>query len=41
MLNELGKTLLQQIAACHDYISSEELSKICNVSINTIRQEIV
>ena len=25
MLNELGKTLLQQIAACHDYISSEEL----------------
>ena len=40
MLNELGKTLLQQIAACHDYISSEELSKICNVSINTIRKEI-
>ena len=40
MLNELGKTLLQQIAACHDYISSEELSKICNVSINAIRKEI-
>ena len=40
MLSTIGRKILQHISSCDSYVSGEELSKICNVSINTIRKEI-
>lgn len=40
MISDIGKTIVQAVANSENYISSEDLSKICNVSINTIRKEI-
>ena len=40
MLSTIGRKILQYISSCDSYVSGEELSKICNVSINTIRTEI-
>ena len=40
MLSTIGRKILQYISSCDSYVSGEELSKICNVSINTIRKEI-
>ncbi len=40
MLSTIGRKILQHISSCDSYVSGEELSKICSVSINTIRKEI-
>lgn len=40
MLTAIERKILQHISYSEGYVSGEELSKLCNVSINTIRKEI-